>query len=75
MAAIPAANPNVPHINQPLSDLNSLTTVVTQIRQGVDSLGGNRGSPFDRAVTLSDLVVLGLVTRQQLLAALRVAPQ
>ena len=71
MAVIPAANPNVPPINRALANLPSLTTVVEQIRQGVDSLGGNRGNAFDRAVTLSDLIVLGLVTEQQLLAALR----
>lgn len=71
MAVLPAANPNVPHVNRPLADLRAITTVVEQIRQGVESLGGNRGSTFDRAVTLSDLIVLGLVTEQQLLAALR----
>lgn len=57
-----AANPNVPHIDQPQTELGSLRTVATQLRQGVESLGGHRGGMLDRAVTLQDLVSLGLVT-------------
>jgi hypothetical protein len=71
MPVLPAANPNVPHIDRPLADIRSLATVAEQMRQGVESLGGNRGTTLDRAVTLSDLIVLGLVTQQQVLAALR----
>lgn len=61
-----APNPNVPNIPQPLANLDALTAVCSLLRQGVESLGGQRGGQFDRAVTLSDLVVLGLVTETQL---------
>lgn len=61
-----AHNPNVPNIPPPFSQLDSLTSVCELLRQGVESLGGQRGGQYDRAVTLSDLVVLGLVTEAQL---------
>lgn len=56
-----AANKNVPQVTRPLANLPSLVTVIEQLRQGVESLGGLRGDPLDRAVTLADLVQLGLV--------------
>jgi hypothetical protein len=37
----------------------------------MESLGGTRGDPMDRACTLNDLVKLGLVTLADLRAALR----
>lgn len=61
-----AHNPNVPAVPVPLANLNALATVCDQLRHGVESLGGLRGGEFDRAVTLSDLVALGLVTETQL---------
>lgn len=64
------ANPNVPHINQPTLDVQSLASVVTQLRQGVESLAGHRGTSFDRAVTLQDLIDLGLANADQITAAL-----
>jgi len=65
------ANPNVPHVDTPIANLQSLTAVAIRLKEGVESLGGHRGGKFDRAVTLQDLVVLGLVTEAQLLQALR----
>jgi hypothetical protein len=56
-------NPNVPPVNQPIADLSALTAVAQQLRQGVMSLGGQLGGPMDRAVTLNDLVTLGLITK------------
>ncbi len=63
-------NPNVPVIAQPVADPNSLAMVVNQLKQGVESLGGRRGNPLDRAVTLNDLVLLGLVTEVHVLNVL-----
>ena len=64
-------NPNVPPINAPLATTQALVSVVTQLRQGVESLGGHRGRGLDRAATLQDLVLLGLVTEAQVRAILR----
>jgi len=55
-------NPNVPAMGQPLADLQSLVSIATQLKQGVESLGGQRGNMLDRAVTLRDLVALNLTT-------------
>lgn len=64
-------NPNVPAIPQPLADLKALTVVTDKLRQGMESLGGMRGGSLDRAATLQDLVLLGLVTEAQVLAILK----
>ena len=56
----PTLNRNVPAIDQPQADVSSLRTVVVQLRQGMQSLGGQRGGPTDRAATLADLGTLGL---------------
>jgi hypothetical protein len=56
-----SVNRNVPPINQPITNLDALVVIVTQLRQGMESLGGMRGGPLDRAVTLNDLIALGLV--------------
>ena len=56
-----SVNRNVPPINQPIANLDALVVITTQLRQGVESLAGMRGGPLDRAVTLSDLIALGLV--------------
>jgi hypothetical protein len=63
-------NPNVPQIDQPQADVAALRTVVAQIRQGVQSLAGNRGGEYDRAVTLQDLIDLGLTTASACVARL-----
>lgn len=55
-------NPKIPSVPDPLSNLQSLTTVVKTLRQGVQSLAGARGDLLDRAVTFNDLIALGLVT-------------
>jgi hypothetical protein len=39
---------------------------VQALREGVQSLGGQRGDPNNRAVTLNDLIILGLVTPAQI---------
>ena len=64
-------NPNVPSIPQPVSDVTALTAVTDRLRQGVESLGGLRGGSLDRAATLRDLVILGLVSEDQVLSLLR----
>lgn len=63
-------NPNVPVINDPLSQIDALTVVTGQLKEGVESLGGRRGLPLDRAATLRDLVLLGLVTEVHVLNVL-----
>ena len=63
-------NPNVPAISPVLASVDSLSTVVDQIKEGVESLGGRRGDPLDRAATLRDLVLLGLVTEVHVLNVL-----
>jgi hypothetical protein len=65
-----AANPNVPPTSRPLADPQALVTVVEQLRQGVGSLAGHRGGALDRAVTLNDLVTLGLVSAATITAKL-----
>lgn len=67
-------NPHVPPVSQPIADLGALTAVAMQLRQGVLSLGGQLGGQLDRAVTLNDLVLLGLVTEAQLVQVLRRIP-
>lgn len=61
MSNSPKANPNVPQIPQPLADVGALAVAVQFVKQGVDSLAGNRGHPNDRAVTFNDLLNLGVV--------------
>ena len=60
MARPPATNPNVPSVDRPLADLMALAQVTEQLRQGVQSLGGQRGLSSDRAVTFNDLDTMGL---------------
>lgn len=57
-----APNKNVPQVQNPLADLGSLVTTVRSLKQGVESLGGYRGSLSGRAVTFDDLLALGLLT-------------
>lgn len=63
-------NQNVPPVNQPIADLSALTAVSIQLRQGMMSLGGQLGGSLDRAVTLNDLVALGLTTADAITKAL-----
>ena len=58
----PTPNPNVPQIPQPIANLGALVTIAQALKQGVDSLAGNRGDPLGRAVTFSDLIGLKLLT-------------
>lgn len=55
----------MPQIPAPNANLQSLTQVTQALKQSVDSLGGSRGNPSDRAVTFNDLVAMKLVTPQQ----------
>jgi len=66
-----AINPRIPTMNRPLANVEALVTVVEQLRQGVESLAGARGSPLDRAVTLNDLINLGLATEADIKAKIR----
>ena len=54
-------NPKVRAVNDPIAQVQSLTTTVKELRAGMESLGGWRGDVLDRAVTFRDLVALGLV--------------
>lgn len=58
----PAPNANVPQIPQPVSDVGALAFVCQQLKQGVDSLAGNRGPTLNRAVTFNDLITYGFTT-------------
>lgn len=58
----PTRNHNIQAINQPFANVEALVTVTNQLKQSVESLGGLRGAALERAVTLEDLVNLGLVT-------------
>lgn len=60
MSSSPKPNPNVPQIPQPQAEPGALAYVAQALKQGMDSLGGNRGKPTDRAVTFNDLITLGL---------------
>lgn len=60
MARPPTVNPNVPSVDRPLADLMALAQVTEQLRQGVQSLGGQRGGLTDRAVTFNDLTTMGI---------------
>ena len=71
MSGTVASNFNVPPVNAPIADLNGLVVSVGQLRQGMESLGGTRGDPMNRACTLNDLVKLGLVTAAAVKAALK----
>lgn len=71
MAGATYHNPNVPPIPPPLANVNSLTASLDRVRQGVESLGGIRGGSLDRAVTLQDLITLGLISEAQILALLQ----
>ena len=64
-------NPNVPAVPAPVANVTALAVVADRLRQGVESLGGLRGNSLDRAVTLQDLVTLGLVSEDHVLAVLR----
>jgi hypothetical protein len=61
VSSIPVPNPNVSQIPQPVANLGALVNVTQVMKQGVDSLAGNRGRPTDRAVTFNDLINLGVV--------------
>lgn len=58
-------NPHIPHMVRPLAHLEALVTITEQLRQGMESLAGDRGDPLDRAVTFNDLLALGLIDVQQ----------
>lgn len=57
---VPVANKNIPPLNDPVADVNSLVDVVKRMRQGLDSLAGYRGAS-QRAATFDDLAGLGVI--------------
>lgn len=61
MANNPRRNPNVPAIPVPTPGAGLFPTV-RALKDGVESLSGQRGSILDRAVTFNDLVRMGLIT-------------
>jgi hypothetical protein len=56
----------MPAIPAPQTSIPSLYSAVQAIKQGVESLAGQRGSTLNRAVTFADLVRLKLVTTSAL---------
>lgn len=55
----PAINPNVEAVPKQDQDPRSLPMVVRKLREGFESLAGQRGA--DRAVLFSDLLALGII--------------
>jgi hypothetical protein len=64
-------NPNVAPIPNPVNNLDSVLQVVVALKEGVESLAGQRGDPMGRAVTFADLAQLGLVTAAEAKTILR----
>lgn len=56
----PRRNPNVPAI--PTVVPTALLPAVRAMKEGIESLSGQRGALEDRAVTFADLIRLGLIT-------------
>lgn len=56
----PRRNPNVPAI--PTVVPNALLPVLRAMKEGIESLSGQRGALEDRAVTFNDLVRMGVIT-------------
>ena len=65
-----ASNPGVPHIPSVVADVNALASVANRLKEGVEAMGGHRGTGYDKAVTLQDLITLGLTTKQNIVALL-----
>jgi hypothetical protein len=63
MATPPYDNKNVPHVDTPIADLQSLTAITIRLKQGLESLAGHRGGAYDRAVTLQDLIDFGITDK------------
>jgi hypothetical protein len=63
MATPPYDNKNIPHIDNPIADVASLTAITIRLKQAVESLGGHRGGAYDRAVTLQDLIDFGVTDK------------
>ncbi len=61
----PAPNKNVPAVPQPFTEVGSLAYVAKALKEGMDSLSGQRGLPTDRAVTFNDLIAYGVLTATQ----------
>ena len=68
MSSPAVSNPNIPQIPSPLANVGSLANVAQALKQGMDVLAGNRGNtPLNaRAVTINDLITLGLISPQLL---------
>ena len=65
MATPPKRNPNVPPIPAVFAEPNALAASCDRMREGVESLSGQRGPPINRAVTFNDLITLGLIGQDQ----------
>jgi len=49
-------------VPEPTEDARSLRTAIMALKELVETLAGQRGKPYDVAVTFGDLVQLGLIT-------------
>ncbi len=72
MSSLPAANPNMIQVPPPQSTPAAIVQVLMLLQRNSNSLGGFAGPASSRAVTLQDLVTLGLVTQAQINALLAV---
>lgn len=63
MSKVPVPNANVPQMPRPMADVGSLVNAAQAMKQGLDSLAGNRGSVLDRAVTFRDLIALNILSQ------------
>lgn len=71
MAGGVGANPKIPPINRPLSaSPDAVVNVTTSIKSAIDIFAGRTGGALDRAVTLQDLVTLGLVSEAEIMSKL-----
>lgn len=63
MASNPRRNPNVPAIPVPTPGAGVFPTV-RALKEGLESLSGQRGVLLDRAVTFRDMVRMGVITEE-----------
>jgi hypothetical protein len=61
----------VPAVPFPLPEPKALQASVAALKEGLEVLSGQRGTPDNRALTVQDLVDLGLITTDQATAWLR----
>ena len=66
---IPISSPIPPLAFDTTGELRNLGAILTALKDGMESLTGQRGNPANRAVTFNDLVNYGVLTPQALTSA------